>query len=83
MKVRKGKLALTQPPREWFSRAVLAHGLNEAPISSSIAAYACEVPLAHGDPADRMIVATAMLAGMSAVTSDHLICACPGLSVVW
>lgn len=83
VKVRKGKLALTQPPREWFSRAVLAHRLNEAPISSSIAAYACEVPLAHGDPADRMIVATALLEGMSVVTSDHLILACPGLSVVW
>lgn len=45
--------------------------------------HACEVPLAHGDPADRMVVATAMLEGMSVVTPDHLISDCPGLSVVW
>jgi PIN domain nuclease of toxin-antitoxin system len=83
VKVRKGKLALTQPPRDWFKAAVLAHRLVEAPISSSIAAYACEVPLTHGDPADRMIVATAMLEGLSVVTSDRLILACPGLSVIW
>ena len=83
LKARKGKLALSQPARDWFKEAVLAHGLIEAPISSSIAAYACEVPLAHGDPADRMIVATAMLANMSVVTSDELIRTCPGLSVVW
>ncbi len=83
LKVRKGKLALSQPAREWFKGALLAHRLVEVPISSSIAAHACEVPLAHGDPADRMIVATALLEGMSVVTSDRLIRACPGLSVVW
>jgi len=30
-----------------------------------------------------MIVATAMLEGLSVVTSDRLILACPGLSVIW
>ena len=83
VKSRKGKLVLTQPAQKWFSAAVLAHRLIEVPVSSLIAAHACEVPLPHGDPADRMIVATALLQGMSVVTSDRLIRECPGLSVIW
>lgn len=35
-----------------------------------VADRACEVPIAHGDPADRMIVATALLEGLPVVTSD-------------
>ena len=83
LKVRKGKLLLEQSVREWFEGAVLAHRMIEAPISSSIAMHACEVPLSHGDPADRLIVATALLGGMSVVTSDRMILDCPGLSTIW
>jgi PIN domain nuclease of toxin-antitoxin system len=83
VKVRKGRLSLPRSARDWFHAAVCAHRLVEVPISSSIAAHSCEVPLSHGDPADRMIVATAMLEGLAVVTSDHLIRSCPALSVVW
>ncbi|MBK8255046.1 MAG: type II toxin-antitoxin system VapC family toxin [Polyangiaceae bacterium] len=83
VKVRKGKLALTRPVRDWFMHAVSAFSLLEIPVSSTIAVYSCEVPLTHNDPADRIIVATAILEGIPVVTSDHLILDCPGLATIW
>lgn len=83
VKVRKGKLTLPLPAREWFRAALRAHRIVEVPITSSIAAFSCEVQLSHNDPADRMIAATAILEGLTVVTSDHLIRACPDLSTLW
>ncbi|MBK9264918.1 MAG: type II toxin-antitoxin system VapC family toxin [Polyangiaceae bacterium] len=83
VKVRKGKLVLPLSAREWFSAALRTHRIVERPITSAIAAFSCEVPLSHNDPADRMIVATAMLEGLTLITSDSLIQSSPGLSIIW
>lgn len=83
VKVRKGKLVLPLSAREWFSAALRTHRIVERPITSAIATFSCEVPLSHNDPADRMIVATAMLEGLTLVTSDSLIQSSPGLSIIW
>ncbi len=45
--------------------------LQLAPITSDIACECVELPAAfHGDPADRLIVATARIDGMLLVTAD-------------
>ena len=56
---------------QWRER-LLAQGLREVPVDSVIAARAGEMPDMHGDPADRIIVATA-LEGHLLITSDRRI----------
>ncbi len=55
-----------------FRDQQLDGGLNELPIDGDVAVRAGLLPDLHGDPADRIIVATA-LAGHSLVTSDRRI----------
>jgi PIN domain nuclease of toxin-antitoxin system len=82
VKHRKGKLELPLPPREWLAQVFAAYSLRELPITLQIAALAPEVAVAHADPCDRMIVATAQLHGIP-VTSDHLIAVCKDIEVIW
>ncbi len=55
--------------RQWRER-LLAEGLREIPVDNIIAVRAGELPDMHGDPADRIIVATA-LDGHRLITSDN------------
>ena len=44
---------------------------KEAPLTHEIAAAAAQLPLAHADPADRFLVATAKVLGLTLVTADR------------
>ncbi len=83
IKTAKGRLALPLPPQEWFERALRFHGLREIPVTASIALRSTQLPPVHDDPADRMIVATAIDRGLLVVTPDSLIGAYQEVSVTW
>ncbi len=51
--------------------AVGARGISELTISSNYTDVIRDLPLLHGDPFDRMIVAQAMVEGMVLVTGDR------------
>ena len=68
MRVQKGRLDLLLDLGAW-RRDLLSQGLIEIPVNGSIAARAGLLPDMHGDPADRIIVATA-LEGHQLVTAD-------------
>ena len=53
---------------QWHEQLV-AEGFNEIPVTGTIAARASDLLDMHGDPADRIIVATA-LEGHLLITSD-------------
>ena len=53
-----------------FRTIALRHGIHEEAIDGYIAISAAELP-DTGDPADRMLVATAMLRGLTLVTADE------------
>ena len=53
---------------QWHER-LLAEGFNELPVTGAIAARAGDLQDIHGDPADRIVVATA-LEGHLLITSD-------------
>jgi len=53
-----------------FDRMVEAHGFHEVPVVSRYTVTLRTLPLLHGDPFDRMIVAQAMADQMTLVTSD-------------
>jgi PIN domain nuclease of toxin-antitoxin system len=65
----KGRIQLHGNARDWVARAT-AH-MREAPLTHEIVAAAQELPLAHQDPADRFLAATAGVLGLTLVTADH------------
>lgn len=77
MQVRKGRLDFRFDPDAW-PRDLLEQGLIEIPVDGRIACRAGLIARGmHGDPADRLIVATA-LEGHQLVTADRQILDWPG-----
>ena len=76
MRVQKGRLDLRLDLDAW-RRDLLTEGLFEVPVDGTIAARAGLFSDMHGDPADRLIVATA-LEGHRLMTADRLILDWPG-----
>ena len=70
-KCRQGKLVLSKPVREWFGKVCDRHGLTTLPLTNEIMIAAGELPEHHKDPADRMIIAAALNAGLQVVTADR------------
>jgi PIN domain nuclease of toxin-antitoxin system len=65
-------LTLNEPLRGWLETA--SRSVVVVPVSPGVAAKVAELPPGfHGDPADRLIVATALELGLSLVTRDKLI----------
>jgi PIN domain nuclease of toxin-antitoxin system len=70
-KYREKKLILPVPAEEWFLKAVEKHSLIVAPLSVSVLCKANDLPFHHRDPADRFIIATALLEKTSVITADN------------
>ena len=70
-KCRKGKLQLKFPPREWFDRILQRHQLRILPLTNEVMFRAGELHEYHKDPADRMIIASALIGGFVVVTADR------------
>jgi PIN domain nuclease of toxin-antitoxin system len=75
--LRAGRVTLPLPPAAWRI-SLLAAGLSEIPLDGEIAIAAVALADFHKDPADRLIVATALDEGARLVTSDAKILAWPG-----
>lgn len=54
-----------------FRTLALRHGIYEEPIDGEIGISAAELPDSQPDPADRMLVATAILRGLTLITADE------------
>ncbi|HSP41722.1 MAG TPA: type II toxin-antitoxin system VapC family toxin [Luteolibacter sp.] len=66
----KGRLILKPDEEAWFA-ANLAPPVSLAPLTAEIALTSCRLPEFHGDPADRIIVATAIVMGIPLITADQ------------
>jgi PIN domain nuclease of toxin-antitoxin system len=65
----KGRIRLQGDLAGWLVRAT-SH-LREAPLTHEIVLAAYQLPLPHPDPADRFLVATAQVLGLTLVTADE------------
>ena len=70
--VAKGRLELDTTPAA-FRDLAIRNGAREQVLDGEIATLAGELPAAHGDPADRMLVATAILRCLTLVTADAVL----------
>jgi PIN domain nuclease of toxin-antitoxin system len=69
MLVEKRRLKLSDTPTA-FRALTLRQGIIEHPLDGAIAIRSAELTGLHGDPADRMIAATAISTGSTLVTAD-------------
>ncbi|MBI4756838.1 MAG: type II toxin-antitoxin system VapC family toxin [Betaproteobacteria bacterium] len=83
MLVAKGRLNPGGEVDLFLRDAVDARGVRVLPITPEIAVRAQSAEFAHGDPADRLIAATALVHRASLMSADGKLAAVPGLRVIW
>jgi PIN domain nuclease of toxin-antitoxin system len=70
--IKKGRLVLTMSAEDWVARCEALPGLTFVPVDNRIALRSVLLPgPLPNDPADRMIVATALQLGATLVTRDE------------
>jgi len=69
----KGQIKLSGPTLQWVADAVQASAVVVHPLEPVIAVDSAELAVFHGDPADRLIVATARHLAAVLVTKDSKI----------
>ena len=68
----KGRIRLNSPWEQWVEEALATPGLTPVPVTQKIALDSSRFPGGfHGDPADRIIVATARRMGARLLTRDE------------
>lgn len=74
MLVSKNKIHLDEPINQWVTNSLSAMGIKLIELSPEILLESCNLPGdLHGDPSDRMIVATARICQLELFTADQKI----------
>ena len=82
--VARDRLVLTMDTEEWISRSEALPFLRFVPVDNRIAARSVHLPPPlHDDPADRIIVATALTLGARLVTRDRRLLDYEPARAVW
>ena len=66
----RGRVKLDDEPRRWVAEALASTPAQEAVLTFEVAIRSREVMLAHPDPSDRFLVATALVYDLTLVTAD-------------
>lgn len=77
-----GKLPLSWRGHPSFSQLLRVHGFVPHPLAWEDAEAANKLPPLHRDPMDRMLIASAMRAGLAVITNDPQFPAY-GVETVW
>lgn len=67
----RGRVRLEGGPRAWMETALARFPLTEAALTREVALRSTELDLRHGDPADRLLAATALVHGLTLLTVDE------------
>lgn len=82
--VAKGRLELTMDVGDWIARCESLPYLNVVPLDCHIALRSTRLShRLHDDPADRIIIATALSLGATLVTKDRRIRAYEHVPTLW
>jgi PIN domain nuclease of toxin-antitoxin system len=74
MLIMKGRIRLEKPLLTWIKDALALPGIELKPLTPEIAVESLQLPdRFYGDSADRLIVATARVHGLSLLTRDEKI----------
>ena len=78
----RGRVALDPDPLRWLRQAMSIAPIAEAPLTVDVALASRTVDVEHQDPADRFIVATAAVHGLTLVTADDRLLRCRDIEVL-
>lgn len=80
----RGQVKFDRELEEWLTQAAALEGLELVPMTPAIGRHIYELGRGfHGDPADRIIAATALALDADLVTKDERMHACKALRCVW
>lgn len=78
----RGRLAVAGDPVHWVERMLRAGPSQEAPFTHDVAIRSTRVDLPHRDPADRFLVASAIVHELTLVTADERLVTSAGHDVM-
>jgi PIN domain nuclease of toxin-antitoxin system len=79
-----GRLKLTMDVRDWIAKCEALPFLNFVPVDNAIFVRPVFLPgPLHGDPADGIIIATALVRDVPLITMDRKIKNYPGIRSMW
>ena len=67
---KEGKIVIPVDAEEFLADLTELYGISAIPLNDEIMLRAANLPDFHKDPADRIIIATALISGMPIVTGD-------------
>ena len=80
----KKRLLLSMEVADWIKKSEMLPFVNFIPVDNSIAVKSVNLPQPfHSDPADRIIIATAISLGASLITKDERILKYPHVKTIW
>ena len=79
---RKGRFRVSPDIPSWVTKTIHELHLTEAPLTVEVALAVSALKLAHNDPADGFIAATAKAFELTLVTGDEKLARLPGISVL-
>lgn len=82
--VAKNRLKLSMDGADWIAKSERLPFVNFVPVDNAIAIKSVALPEPfHADPADRIIIATAITMGVPVVTKDERILTYPHVESIW
>jgi PIN domain nuclease of toxin-antitoxin system len=82
--VSKKRLKLKLEVTDWIAKSESLPFIQFVPITNSIAVKSVNLPLPlHADPADRIIIATALSMGATVITKDKKISGYTPVKTIW
>ena len=82
--VAKKRLRLTLSVTDWIAKSESLPFIKFVPVTNSIAVKSVNLPLPlHPDPADRIIIATALALGVALVTKDEKLLGYAHIKAIW
>ena len=81
--VEQGRIKFDIDVEDWLDELLLQDGVHLLPLTAAVSVRATRLGAFHGDPADRLIVATALVHGASLVTADAAIQDSGVVTTIW
>jgi PIN domain nuclease of toxin-antitoxin system len=78
----KGRIVLDPDPATWIRKVYRTIPFKEAPLNHAVAIQSRSINLPHQDPADRFLIATALVYDLMLVTADERLFRLKELSIL-
>jgi PIN domain nuclease of toxin-antitoxin system len=78
----KGRVRLNEDSVTWARHSIERLALHQATLTTDVAMETSAIGLAHSDPSDRLIAASAKVFNLTLVTADEKLIAAAGIRVL-